>query len=213
MKFEEIDSVLRSFNDWMGENKGCCIDRDLSSSITNYMMTLQVDDINIITDYKPQILQWIEKMFSHAEEKEWYETYWSFDLHGTISIPDYRKSSKEITYYPYAKETLQLISETRTDIIMIVYSSSYPDELKVYMDTFKKDNINFKYINENPEVEDAKGSFGYYEKKFYFNVLLDDKCGFNPETDWEPLYRYFLETKYKPNKNWSMKYKEIYHKG
>jgi hypothetical protein len=145
-------------------------------------------------------------MFSHAEAKEWYETYWAFDIHGTISLPDYRKTSKEIEYYPFAKETLQLISQTRPDIILILYTSSYPEELKIYYDTFKADGINFKYVNENPEIADAKGSFGYYDKKFYFNVLVDDKCGFEPDTDWEPIYKFFKKTKYRPEPSWSMKY-------
>lgn len=161
--------------------------------------------------YEPLILRWIRNMFEHAEKKQWFETYWCLDVHGTISEPDYRKTIKEINYYPYAKETLQLMS-ARPDIIMIMSTSSYPDEIKVYQDTFIKDNIHFKYINENPEISSAKGSFGYYEKKYYFNVLMEDKAGFNPERDWKFLYEYFLTTKYRPDNTWSMKYKETYHK-
>lgn len=162
--------------------------------------------------YKPQIVTWIETMFEHAEKKKWYETYHAFDIHGVISKPDYRKASKQIDYYPYAKETLQYISQNRPDVIMILWSSSYPDELKIYQETFIKDNINFKYSNENPEIADAKGSFGFYEKKFYYNTMFEDKAGFNPERDWKFLYEYFTTTKYRPNSNWSMKYKEDYHK-
>lgn len=168
---------------------------------------------------KSYLLRWVDKVFKHAWEKEWYETYWAFDIHGTISVPDYRKGikkgegdSSDIIYYPYAKETLKLLTETRPDIIKIIYTSSYPDELKIYMKRFEEDGINFKYVNENPEVEDAKGSFGFYEKKFYFNVLFDDKAGFDAENDWKLLYNYFKNTKYKPNQGWSMKYKEKYHK-
>ena len=40
---------------------------------------------------EPQILSWIKTMFKHAKNKQWFETYWAFDIHGTISIPDYRK--------------------------------------------------------------------------------------------------------------------------
>lgn len=161
--------------------------------------------------YKPQIITWIENMFEHAEKKQWYETYWAYDIHGVISRPDYRKKSKQIDYYPYAKETLEYISKRRPDIIMILWSSSYPEELKIYQDTFIKDGINFKYSNENPEIADAKGSFGYYEQKFYYNVMFEDKSGFNPERDWKFIYDYFTTTEYKPNPNWSMKYKEDYH--
>jgi len=160
---------------------------------------------------EPSILTWIKNMFKHAKKKEWFAVYFVIDIHGTISKPDYRKTSKEIIYYPYAKETLQLLSD-REDIVLILFTSSYPEEIERYNEIFKKDNIIFKYINENPEISDTKGSFGYYRNKLYFNALLDDKSGFSPKTDWKYLYDYFRTTKYRPNKEWLMKYKEEYHK-
>jgi len=159
----------------------------------------------------PQILTWIKTMFEHAEKKQWFETYWVFDVHGTICKPDYRKTVKEVVYYPYAKETMQLLSK-RPDTIIIMFTSSYPQEIEFYNEQFKKDGIDFKYINENPEITDSKGSFGYYYKKMYFNVLFEDKAGFNPETDWKQVYDYLYNTMYRPNPSWSMKYKEDYHK-
>lgn len=62
--------------------------------------------------YKPSLLEWIEKMFKHAEQKQWYETYHALDIHGVISKPDYRKNGQDfkINYYPYAKETLQFLT-------------------------------------------------------------------------------------------------------
>lgn len=162
-------------------------------------------------EYKPQILVWIEKMFKHANERKWYETYWFIDLHGVISKPDYRKKSKEVIYYPYVKQILQYITNHRPDIIMILFTSSYPDEIESYMKQFTEDGIIFKYVNENPEVSDAKGSFGCYDKKPYYNVLIDDKCGFDPNLDWKPIYEYFVNSNYTPDKNWNFKYKESYH--
>lgn len=178
---------------------------DLSEQLTHYVKWLEAKIL------EPQILTWIKTMFKHAEEKEWFETYFVFDVHGTITRPDYRKETKEVIYYPYAKETLQLLSE-RLDTIIIMFTSSYPEEIEFYNNEFKKDNINFKYINENPEISDAKGAFGYYYKKMYFNVFFDDKTGFNAETDWEPIYNFLKETTYLPNPNWSKKTKEKYHK-
>ena len=162
------------------------------------------------TRYEPTILKWIKKMLDHAKDKQWFETYWTFDIHGTISQPDYRKDTKEIVYYPYAKETLKLMSE-RKDIVMILWSSSYPDELELYKKEFIRDGIVFDYEGENPDVQSSKGSFGYYEKKHYFNALFEDKAGFNPDRDWKFLYDYFTNTDYKPDPSWSMKYKEDYH--
>lgn len=163
-------------------------------------------------NYSPQLLTWIKKMFNHAKEKKWYETYWFIDLHGVISKPDYRKDVKGIEYYPYVKETLQYITKERKDVVMILFTSSYPYELEIYMKQFKDDDIHFKYINENPEISDTKGSFGCYDKKPYYNVIIDDKGGFVPEIDWQPIYEYFLNSDYKPNPKLSFKTKEIYHK-
>ena len=43
-------------------------------------------------------------------------------------------------------------------------------------------DIHFDYANENPEVGNT--SFQNFEVKLYFNVGIDDKFGFEPETDW-----------------------------
>jgi len=164
-----------------------------------------------MNNYTPALLTWIAKMFDHAYKKQWYETYWFFDLHGVISKPDYRKQIKEIIYYPYAKETLQFISKNRKDIIMILFTSSYPEEIKAYMEILENDDIYFKYVNENPEITDTKGSFGYYYTKPYYNVLFEDKAGFDPETDWKPIYEYFINSTYRPDPNWLFKTEEDYH--
>lgn len=167
--------------------------------------------------YKPSLLLWLEEMFEHAKEKKWYETYHAFDIHGVISKPDYRKTERvgeefTINYYPYAKETLQYLTKNRPDMILFVFSSSYPEEIKRYTEQFEKDGIHFKYINENPEITDAKGSFGFYDKKPYFNSYWEDKAGFRPNKDWFPLYVYFLKSKYHPDPSWSLKTIETYHK-
>ena len=166
--------------------------------------------------YKPSLLKWLKRMFDHAHNKQWYETYHAFDVHGVISIPDYRKTEKvgeefKINYYPYAKETLQYLTKHRRDMILYIFTSSYQNEIDRYMNQFEKDGIHFKYINENPEISDSKGSFGCYDKKPYFNSYFEDKAGFIPETDWKPIYNYFRKNKKLPNPKWSFKTEENYH--
>lgn len=163
-------------------------------------------------EYEPSLLKWLKKMFSHAEEKKWYETYHSFDIHGVISQPNYRKNDFVINYYPYAKETLQFLTKYRPDMILFIFTSSYPNEIDAYLKQFANDNIFFKYVNENPEIADAKGSFGCYDAKPYFNSSWEDKSGFDPEIDWQPIYEYFINSDYKPDPSWSFKTKESYHK-
>ena len=53
-----------------------------------------------------------------------------------------------------------------------------------------ENDIHFDYVNENPEIHalssDPKSSD--FSDKFYFNVGIDDKFGFDPENDWVDLY-------------------------
>ena len=59
-----------------------------------------------------------------------------------------------------------------------------------YARHFLDDGIRFEYINENPEVENTH--LQNFEEKLYMNVGLDDKFGFDGETDWEVIC-HFLE--------------------
>ena len=154
------------------------------------------------------LYKWIEKMFAHSFKKQWLETYWGFDIHGTILVPTFERDSFDSEFYPWAKETLQLISK-RKDIVMILFTSSYPEEIEHYQKVFKANDIHFKYVNENPEINTAQGNFGHYEKKIYFNVLFEDKAGFSPEIEWYQVYS--LLKKYEnegflPDPNWTTKY-------
>jgi hypothetical protein len=44
-------------------------------------------------------------------------------------------------------------------------------------------------INKNPNVEN--NAYGYYRDKPYFNVLFEDKAGFDAEEDWLWVAEYF----------------------
>lgn len=150
----------------------------------------------------------IHNMFNHSFKKEWYETYWAIDLHGTVLEPSYNLNNREVSYYPYAKEVLQLLSN-RDDIELIMWTSSYPNEIVEYNNQFRKDGILFNSINENAHISSKNGNFGFYEKKFYFNVLFDDKAAFNPLIEWEAIYKllmYYDENNFLPNDNWTTKY-------
>ena len=147
-------------------------------------------------------------MFKYSLSREWFETYWAFDIHGVVLKPNYRKNDLHADFYPFAKECLQILSK-RNDIRLIMFTSSYPEEIEFYYKVFVKNNINFNYINDNPEIDSLKGNFGYYEKKFYFNVLFEDKAGFNPETEWEMVYnllKKYEKEGYLPNPKWTTKY-------
>jgi hypothetical protein len=154
------------------------------------------------------MVNYISTMFDNSFKKEWYETYWAIDLHGTIIKPNYVNASWPAEYYPYAKQTLQLLTK-RPDIKLILWTSSFPNEIEEYLEKLKKDDIVFDAVNENPGISSNNGNFGFYEKKFYFNVLLDDKAGFNPEKEWKLIYDFLISCEtvnYLPNPAWTTKY-------
>ncbi len=123
----------------------------------------------------------IEKAFAVKEARGWEKTFWAFDIHETILKPNWEVNNLPTDFYPGAKEVLQLVSK-RQDIVSILYTCSYPKEITRYLKFFQSHDIHFDHINENPEVENS--GFGYYEKKPYFNVLFEDKSGFDATEDW-----------------------------
>ncbi len=123
----------------------------------------------------------IKTCLQNVKDRRWTKTYWAFDIHGTILKPNFKRDSISTEFYPGAMEVMQMLSKQK-DIVRILYTCSYPNEIDQYIAYFKEHNIHFNYINENPEVAD--GGYGYYQDKFYFNVLMDDKAGFDGETDW-----------------------------
>jgi 2-methylcitrate dehydratase PrpD len=71
------------------------------------------------------------------------------------------------------------------DVILILWSSSHETEIakvREWLETFK---INIQFINENPLEDNTE--YADFSKKFYFNVILDDKAGFDPSVDWLEL--------------------------
>ena len=127
----------------------------------------------------------ITKAFLRAlEEKQrrkWNMLYVAVDLHYTI-IKGYTGDNIEV--YPYAKEVLQKLSQS-PEITLILFTSSYADALTPFFSWCIQNNILFKYLNVNPECQNNKT--GDFSQKFYYNVLIDDRAGFTPETDWESI--------------------------
>lgn len=116
-----------------------------------------------------------------AIERGWNKIFWAIDIHQTVIYPNYSAAEIPTEFYPLAKEVLKEISN-REDITLIMYTCSHPHEIEQYFELFNQNGIHFAHVNENPEVKNA--AYGCYDKKPYFNVLLEDKSGFDPSTDW-----------------------------
>lgn len=119
----------------------------------------------------------IERTFKLKVDRNWDTLYVAVDLHGTIAKP-YHDC---LEYYNGAVEVLKWFNK-RADFKLILWTSSYPREILQFLAEMKSKDVNFDFINENP-LEKNRG-FACFEQKFYFNILLDDKAGFDPETDW-----------------------------
>ena len=134
----------------------------------------------------------IKNSFRIKKERGWDTTYWCVDLHGVITKGTYKRIFK-YTFYKDAKKVLQFLTK-RKDIILILYTCSHNDSISKAKSWLSKHNITFDYVNENKAIKSNKIS--KFSRKLYFNVLLDDKAGFEGEKDWL-LVKKELEKEYK----------------
>lgn len=129
----------------------------------------------------------ILRAYRLKKSRGWDQLYFAVDLHDTITQSTYKRNeSKKKVFYSWALETLKFFSSCKL-LSLILYTSSYQDYLEEYYRLFKKNKIFFKYLNENPDCPSTKT--GDFSKKFYYNVLLDDKAGFNPWKDWKTILK------------------------
>lgn len=133
------------------------------------------------------IVKAIDRTYRWVEEHGPASTYWAIDFHSTVLKPTYSTEGIATEFYHYAKEVLQMLSDSDEDVL-IAYTSSQPYALLQYQNFFTSNGIKFKYGNENPEVKNS--GHACFDNKFYFNVMLEDKAGFDPDEDWVRIYDY-----------------------
>ena len=135
----------------------------------------------------------IEKSFDSAfkrmRDRNWEKIYVLVDIHDTVFEACYHEK-EEHKWYPFAKEALDIMSHAQ-QISLILWTSTYENVINDYVEYFKTNGIRFDYINRNTETENT--SLSCFDEKTYFNVGIDDKFGFEAETDWEIVYNYLVE--------------------
>ena len=119
-------------------------------------------------------------------ERKWDRLYISVDWHDTMMKATYSNDKYgQYLLYKDAKEVLQWMSNS-ANIRLILFTSSHGDQKADFMhNVYKRYSISFDYHNGNPEVQNT--DTGDFSEKFYYNVLLDDKAGFDPDVDWKDL--------------------------
>ena len=137
------------------------------------------------------IVDVFENAYERMHAKNWDRLYILIDIHGTVFKPSYH-SEEKFEFYPGAKECLKMFSEMNS-IKLIMWTSSTPETINKFKEVFEQNNIHFDFINENPEVQalptDPKSSD--FSNKYYFNIGLDDKFGFEPNKDWEDIIKFY----------------------
>jgi hypothetical protein len=136
----------------------------------------------------------IKNTWKEAKERGWNRTYWFVDFHNTIAVADYGDPEKKRQFFPYAKEVLHFLTK-QDDVCLVLWTCSHRDDINEMIEFLEENDIKFDYINENPEcVSDKRVNL---TQKPYYNVMLDDRAGFDPE-DWE-IIGAFLEDHYDAN--------------
>lgn len=155
--------------------------------LISVILALVISLIYTRFNYNNYIYYIFENARKSAKKKNWDKIYLAIDIHDTIVYGNYDKDKLPTKFIGNAKKTLQYLSN-RSDIELILYTCSHPKEIDKYLEFFKTNDISFKYINENLDI--PNNALGCYDKKLYFNVLLDDKSGFDAEQDWDSVLKY-----------------------
>ena len=127
------------------------------------------------------IIKAIDNAYLKMNLRNWDTIYWAVDLHGVCLKSNYKNNRYE-WINEQAKEALQLISRLPESNI-ILWSSVHHFEITQISVFFAKNNIQVAGFNQNLYEENTEVSC--FDEKFYFSVLLDDKAGFDPDTDWQ----------------------------
>ena len=119
--------------------------------------------------------------YEQKKIRKWDKIYWAIDLHDTIIEGKYNKLSQGASIFHYAKETLDYLYNSEFHRT-ILWTSSYPEAVN---DILKRFDLKFNYFNANPEC--PNNELCHFDNKFYFNLLLDDKSGFE-SSDWKVIH-------------------------
>lgn len=123
-------------------------------------------------------------------ERGWDKIYILVDIHDTIIRSDYTSENRTYDYYPDAIPCLNYLSNL-DDVYLILWSSCKTRVAADYISEFGKKGIFFDDFNMNSDVKNTE--YAYFALKPYFNVIIDDKAGFEAEKDWTEFLTFLKE--------------------
>ena len=134
----------------------------------------------------------IKTAFNNKKNRNWDKLYWCIDLHDTIITGTYNKNNNGSKIAPNAIEVLSYLTG-QEDHVLILWTSSYIGPVGEILKRLKQNGVEFNYVNENPECPNT--DICDFTSKFYFNILIDDKSGFDLNTDWGLIKKELIDIK------------------
>lgn len=126
----------------------------------------------------------VEAAYLNAKKRGWDKIYIAVDIHDTIAESNYKNTLPDV--YPEAIVAIKYL-QSLPECVLILFSSCYEKDYETYMKHFESFGLKFDYFNENPQVPNT--ATGDFTKKFYYNMIIDDKAGFRPK-HWNQVIEY-----------------------
>lgn len=123
----------------------------------------------------------IERAYTDKKIRRWPNVYWCIDVHDVILEGKYSLMNEGAQYMPNAIKVLRMLTK-KEGTKLILWTSSYPAPISKILDNLEKEGVVFDFVNENRDCPNDK--LCSFDKKFYFNILLDDKAGLEGDKDW-----------------------------
>lgn len=127
-----------------------------------------------------------EKKARRNDWNLWPKMYVAVDLHDVIITGTYNRENIGATFFPDSLKVLKYLSDDPR-FCLILFSSSHREIAEKFLANIKKEHgVTFDYFNENPECDSTE--LCDFSKKMYFDILLEDKAGFDARIDWSELW-------------------------
>jgi hypothetical protein len=131
----------------------------------------------------PTLIEHIKDRREKQLSGKWTNLYWCIDLHGVI-LPINREHKDIMEPYAKSIETLHHLSSLDNQKL-ILWTSTSNERIESVIKWFLNNDVQFDYFNKNEDC--VSKEYADFSGKFYFDILLDDKAGFDPET-WHDIY-------------------------
>ena len=126
-------------------------------------------------------MNFISHAFHKVQSRNWPFVYFAIDVHDTIFKGTYKKDNEGKQFYPWAEQVLRNLSKN-PKIKLLIYTSSHEQPARDVIKWLESHDIKIYALNDNPDHTGTH--LCDFSKKFYFDILLEDKAGFEGWHDW-----------------------------